>query len=174
MRNSQAFTLIELLVVLVIMTVLGSFALITYISFTTKAQVQEAFQMLEEFKVQAVYAYNSTGHFSSYATLFADGSLTNCVGTCASGDTTDAKNITAKYVTQITATTGTSNGGQQYILLAATINPSSYKISANANKVFIQGIANGSENKITWQCVYGLTNSIASSLLPNACIAYLP
>jgi prepilin-type N-terminal cleavage/methylation domain-containing protein len=172
MSRRSAFTLLELLIVIVILGTVSAIGYVGYTKYVVRAQISEAFRVLEEYKVTAAALRARSGTIKPYYVLFTDANTTGFVSGTPNG-TSAVKQVGLKYVDTITADSGTA-GSNTYILLGAGLNNTN-RILAGADHVYIAGVQTPG-GLFTWTCGASASkgDTIPSDYLPEACQDTLP
>lgn len=172
MIRRTAFTMLELLVVIVILGSVSAIGYLGYAKYVVRAQVSEAFRILEEYKVTAAALRARSGTIEPYYVLFTDANQTGFVSGTPSG-TSAVKQVNLKYVDTVTADSGTDSGNT-YILLGAGLHDTD-RISAGADHVYIAGIQTP-DGLFTWKCGSSASkgDTVPSDYLPDVCQDTLP
>lgn len=172
MSKRTAFTMLELLVVIVILGTVSTVGYVGYAKYVVRAQVSEAFRVLEEYKVTAAALRARSGTIKPYYVLFTDANLAGFVSGTPNG-TSAVKQVNLKYVNTITADSGTS-GGDTYILLGAGLNNTN-RIVAGADHVYIAGTQTPA-GVFSWTCGVSASkgDTVPSEFLPESCQDSLP
>jgi len=170
--DQRAFSLIEIMVVLAIISILATIGHSLYISYVMRAKVNEAMKVLEEYQAIASGLRSRTGQIAPYYVLFTVNDTTGFVSVSSNGARA-VKSVALKYVSTVSADSGTS-GSNTYILLGAGLVQDSV-IVAGADHVYLAGTETPA-GVVTWQC--GISTSkgdtIPSSYLPKSCLNSLP
>lgn len=172
MSKRTGFTLLELLVVIVILGTVSTIGYVEYAKYVVRAQVSEAFMLLEEYKITAAALRARSGTIKPYYVLFTDSNQSGFISGTPTG-TSAVKQVDLKYVNMITADTGADNGNT-YILLGASLKNTN-RIVAGADHVYIAGIQTP-EGLFAWTCGTSASkgNTLPSEYLPESCQNTLP
>jgi prepilin-type N-terminal cleavage/methylation domain-containing protein len=172
MGRRTAFSLLELLIVIVILGTVSAFGYVGYTKYIVRAQISEAFRLLEEYKVTAAALRARTGTIAPYYVLFTDANTAGFVSGTPAG-TSAVKQVDLKYVNTITADSGT-NSGNTYILLGAGLNNTN-RIVAGADHVYIAGTQTPA-GLFIWTCGASVSkaDTVPSEYLPESCQDTLP
>lgn len=171
MARKRAFSLLEMLVVIVILAALATFGHAMYVAYVTRSKINEALNVLEEYQAQALALRARSGTIDPYYVLFPDGDETGLIsGTPGSSS---AKTVGLKYVTEVTADTGTS-GSNTYILLGAKLANDNV-ITTGADFVYVVGTQTPT-GTLSWQCGISTSkgNTLDPAYLPSTCQNVLP
>lgn len=162
-RKNKGFTLIELMIAVAIIGLLAALAIAAYAGFTGRAQIAEAFNLMQPLKVSVGEWATATG---AWPTTMQEAGVTN-------------SGAHGKYVTQLLPQTGT--------LVAVFGNQSAAVLQGKQIGIqpWFAGGANGSSpsNDIIWTCGFALpplgawqpaVPSIDAAAVTNVPVQYLP
>lgn len=172
-NNRTAFSLIELLVVIAIVSTLAVSGYLAYSAYIVRAQISEAFRVLDEYKVIAASLLVRTGTITPYNVLFTDTDLSGFISGTPNG-TSAVKQVSLKYINTIEAYSGVDGNGNTYILLGVGLN-NSVSVEPGADHVYVAGIQD-STGLFTWQCGSSVSqaNTVSNIYLPENCQTSLP
>ena len=142
MRHSRGFTLIELMIVVAIIAILSSIALTAYLNSTGKAQLSEAFTIVDGVKTEVSDYYTQTGNCPTF------GSQELAAGASYSG----------KYVASLSITPA----GSGCSIIAQMRNNS---ISPNLQGKTVTFVMNSAGGSVNWQC----SSTAAAVYVPATC-----
>jgi type II secretory pathway pseudopilin PulG len=169
---NKAFSVIEILVIIAIASIIAALGHQVFISYLARAKVSAAIHVLDEYQANAMSQFNRNGSIAPYYVLFSAGDSTGWVSGVPAG-TSAVKTLNTKYVSTISATSGTA-GSNTYILLGVTMVHDREFVSG-ADRLYMAGVIDP-DGVITWSCGASASNSdnINTSYLPNSCLSTLP
>jgi type IV pilus assembly protein PilA len=141
-RHSRGFTLIELMIVVAIIAILSTIAITAYLNSTGKAQLSEAFTIVDGIKTDVSDYYNQTGNCPTF------GSPELAQGTSYSG----------KYVANLSMT---QTGSSCWITAQMRNNTVSPKLQGKT----VTFVMNSNGGTVSWQC----SSTADAVYLPAAC-----
>jgi Tfp pilus assembly protein PilE len=175
LNNSKrkAFSLSELLVIVAIVGVLMSAAISSYSTYVARAKASSGINLLDSYKEIAMGLRARYGTIAPYYVLFSD-SNTNGLVSGSSSSSSAVKSVSLKYVSTISADSGTS-GSDTYILIGAGLQHDNL-ITSGADHVYIAGLQDPTTGIITWTCGVSASkgDTVSSLYLPQSCQATLP
>jgi type IV pilus assembly protein PilA len=142
MRQSRGFTLIELMIVVAIIAILSSIAITAYLNSTGKAQLSEAFTIVDGVKTEVSDYYNQTGSCPTF------GSAELAAGASYSGN----------YVASLSMTSGASSCSIVAHMRTNTISP---RLQGKT----VTFVMNSNGGSVNWQC----SSTADAVFVPAAC-----
>jgi type IV pilus assembly protein PilA len=142
MRQSRGFTLIELMIVVAIIAILSSLALTVYMDSTGKAQLSEAFTIVDGVKTDVSDYYTQNGSCPAFG----------------SADLAAATSYSGKYVASLSIASGGSGCSIVAYLRNNTVSP---KLQGKT----VTFVMAGSGGDVNWQC----SSDADPVYLPAAC-----
>ncbi|RUL76761.1 pilin [Dyella choica] len=143
MKTQKGFTLIELMIVVAIVAILASIAITVYQNSTGKAQLSEAFTIVDGMKTPIAEYYNQTG---------------NCPATGSNG-LSAAASYSGKFVAQVDVSPIVAGG----CTVTATMRNAS--ISPRLQGKTVTFTLSASSGTADWQC----TSNADATYLPATC-----
>ncbi|WP_083966330.1 pilin [Dyella thiooxydans] len=143
MKHTRGFTLIELMIVVAIIATLASIAISVYANSTAKAQLSEAFSVVDGLKVDVSGYYEQTG---TCPTLGADGLAA-------------AVSYSGNYVASVSISPGGAGCAITALMRSHTVAP---RLQSKQVTLTMAGSVDGA---ISWQC----SSDVDPVYLPKTC-----
>ena len=153
-KRQQAITLIEVLVTVTIIAILASLANYSYVTFKTKARIQEAIKTLEEYKIISMNLYAKNGILPNASQILS------LIGNTANNNIA----LDLKYVNRIYAST---NNVTSTITLSVQLNDA-FKITSSNNRLYYRG-SRQTNGAFLWVCGVTGSNGLDTELRPSNC-----
>lgn len=168
----NSFSIVEILIVIVIVSILATIGHKVFLSYVMRGKITEAIKVLQEYQTTTMSQFQTTGTVAPYYILFPEGDETGWVSGIPAG-TTAEKELNLKYVSTITAKSGTISTNK-YILLGVGMAHDGL-IVADADHVYMAAIITPA-GVITWKCGISASgaDTVDTKFLPSTCQESLP
>ncbi|SEI83391.1 prepilin-type N-terminal cleavage/methylation domain-containing protein [Allopseudospirillum japonicum] len=148
-KTMRGFSILELMMVSVILAILASMAVLTYMEYTDRAKITEALIHLGQVRSEASVFYQSMGHFPNQLSELG----VNAIHT--------------KYIQSVSLH---QPSGNQSLQIRAYLDPVRFfRIDAQSNGIMLSSAPSASDGSLQWRCQSTSIQGIKAHILPGHC-----